>query len=94
MARRCRLPLLMLLSVLTTALLALPSTTAAFTPTCQNGVGHYGPTSCHSLYQGSCYVGTMCYSWDCVITNGTLHPTNVQTHPSFISCYYYSACCG
>jgi hypothetical protein len=91
MARRMRLPLLLALAVLTAMFVLLPVPASAFTPTCPNGVGHYGPAGCSELWQGSCRVGTICFTWDCIVTDGVLHPTNVQQIPSF--CMQPPGCC-
>jgi hypothetical protein len=71
MAHMLRLPLLILLAGLTTAFLLIPSPANA-EPSCYNGAGHYEDTACDELWQGSCRVGSVCFTYDCEWVDGQL----------------------
>jgi hypothetical protein len=96
-SRQLRLPLLLLLAVLTLAFLATEREAFAGTPTCTtSGTGFHdseeirsrGQVWCGSIcdFQNTqeCRIGTNNYTWDCVDNgNGTYSPTNVQVTQYF-----------
>ena len=108
MAKKLRLPLLLMLASLTMLWVLAPEPAFAAQPgTCPNGVGHY--TSIQPLYGWAkpqntgcnpmassvwCKVANQEVDWECVLTNGTIHPANfVYWSPSFCGCQAVKVCC-
>jgi hypothetical protein len=86
MARALRLPLLLMLGMLTVTYCFMPDKAEAFTPNCDNGDGHYygeqdlmgsGWIGCGNA--NWCRIGFMYFEWDCVDGNPEgVHSTNIN----------------
>jgi hypothetical protein len=104
MARRLRLPLLLLLGALTTLFVLLPASPALAEPTCAGRPpGHYYDCDDINGYQDSscgpivyCKIGQICYTWDCVPAGGGgTTVANVSAQTTFCNCFGYTLkkCC-
>ena len=96
MARRLRLPLVLLLATLVGVLVLTPSPASAVVsgPTCYGQAGHYYDFAWVDGYQSSmcggvqwCHIGRQYFEWDCVLQGGSYVPANVVAYsPSWCTC--------
>jgi hypothetical protein len=104
-AKKIRLPLLVLLAIVTTFALLIPVVSEA-SPTCGYTAGHFSNTDNISGWQSNncgtpviCTIGHQHFEWDCVYDtccSGPTHVTNVVADPPvmcFCDGYTSAKCC-